>query len=48
MSNPNLDCLSEDKMFCNECVNCLEWDRTADIDGHEERKRERIAEENEY
>lgn len=48
MSNPELKCLSEDKIFCHECANCLEWESTADIEGHEERKRARIAEEQEY
>ena len=48
MANTNLNCLSEDKVFCGDCVNCLEWEITADIEGHEERKRARIAEENEY
>lgn len=32
----------------NWCQECTEWERTADIEGYEERKRERIAEENEY
>lgn len=42
----NLDCLKE-QLYCGECENCIEWERQADIEGHEERKRQRIAEENE-
>ncbi len=46
-SAKHLDCLN-DKGFCGECAHCIEWDRTADIEGFEERKRQRIAEEQEY
>ena len=43
----NFDCL-KDEAFCGDCVNCHEWERTADIEGYEEKKRQRIAEEQEY
>lgn len=45
---PKLDCLKEDEIFCGECDNCIEWDRTFDHEAHAERKRAWIAEENEY
>lgn len=43
-----LVCWKEDEIFCGECPACIEWEMTADIEGAEERKRQRIAEENEY
>ena len=38
----------EDSIYCGDCKHCIEFERTADFEGHEERKRKRIAEQNEY
>lgn len=48
MSEKLLHCQHPNEIYCGECSNCIEWERTADLEGHEERKRQRITEENEY
>ncbi|MEY8252434.1 MAG: hypothetical protein RPR91_08615 [Colwellia sp.] len=45
--NDDPDCLKA-QLFCGECQPCIDWERAADIEGYEEDKRQRIAEENEY
>ncbi|MCK4784193.1 MAG: hypothetical protein KAV87_10615 [Desulfobacteraceae bacterium] len=43
----DLPCLKEDEIFCGECPNCIEWERTADIESYEEEKRQYLFEQGE-
>jgi hypothetical protein len=47
-STDSLECLVDGEIFCGDCESCIAWDATADIEGYEDLKRKRIAEQNGY